>query len=145
MKIEGTRFETGRRYYSNRWGIMDVIIYDVSGKAPDRVGMVKFFAKDGSEEPHIFREGENFWFDRFLRGEEDGRYDDTPPVKIPEVGETWRRGEDEITAEHEFYMRRDGKHVKHFLLTIAYGSGAEDVPVIAKGTEVFDLFPKNED
>lgn len=145
MRIEGTRFETGRRYYSNRFGYMDVIIYDVSGEAPNRVGMVKFFANGGSEEPHVFREGTNRWFDRLLDGEEDGNYSDTPPVKEPEVGETWKRGSDLVTAEHEFYMRRDGNSVKYFLLTIVYGSGAEDVPVIAKGTEVFDLFPKNKD
>lgn len=142
MKIEGTRFETGRRYYSNRFGYRDVIIYDVSGKAPNRVGMVKFFAKDECDDPNIFREGANSWFDSFLRGEENVHYDDTPPVEEPEVGETWGRGEDEITAEHKFYMMRDGKPVKHFLLTIAYGSGADDSPVVAKGSEVFDLFPK---
>lgn len=145
MRIEGSRLETGRRYYSNRSGYMDVIIYDVSGKAPNRVGMVKFFANDGSEEPHVFREGTNRWFDRLLDGEEDGNYSDTPPVKEPEVGETWRRGNDEITAEHEFYMMRGGLAVKYFLLTIAYGSGMDTIATVSRADEVFQYFPRNKD
>ncbi len=144
MRIEGTRFETGRRYYSNRRAYMDVIIYDVSGEEPNRVGMVKFFGSGGSEEHHVFREGMSTWFDRFLRGGADGHYNDTPPVKEPEVGETWMSYGFEVTLENTFRMMRGGRAKEFGLITLSLPETDDSFKVLPLDS-IMQYYPRNKD